>query len=236
MVTVALVGGDGAGKTTIANILEKSFPDSFKYLYMGTSLLSPTKTLPTSRIARYLKRIALRKDVNGSGKTLSEYPSSSDFHYTPLKFSVISHALRVINRIAEATYRIIISLGYQLRGYVVIYDRHFLFSVNPPPNSRIQTYTYHELVDYLEYLFFTYIFPKPNLVIFLDAPAEVLYLRKREANIALLKMMRETILSLGKRTENFFQIDATQSIERVLAEVTQVISKFCNLKKTSNSN
>ena len=54
MYTVALIGGDGAGKTTIADQLRDSFPLPLKYLYMGINIESSNVALPTSRIIEKL--------------------------------------------------------------------------------------------------------------------------------------------------------------------------------------
>ena len=43
--TVALVGGDGSGKTSVARQLERSPTLRCKYLYMGQSLLSSNAPL-----------------------------------------------------------------------------------------------------------------------------------------------------------------------------------------------
>ena len=59
--TVALVGADGAGKTTVARLLERSSGLRCKYLYMGQSVLSSNAPLPTSLLARFLKRREYQK-------------------------------------------------------------------------------------------------------------------------------------------------------------------------------
>ena len=224
MVTVALVGGDGAGKTSIAKMLEESSTFSVKYLYMGPSILSSNKTLPTSRLARYLKLRALEKENIDPGPDMYEPVSSNDFHYKPVKRNAIWLTFRLINRIAEASSRYLISLGYQWRGHLVIYDRFFLFSVNPSSISGIRNYA--QLIDYLEYIFFYYFYPKPNLVIFLDASPRVLYTRKGEADTEWLSKRRKVILEMGKTIHNFVRVDATQPLESVYSEVTRVIDEY----------
>lgn len=223
MLTVALVGGDGAGKTTIAKNLEKSSPFSVKYLYMGPSILSSDLALPTSRLAKSIKIHSLHKAVQKSGKTHRGSIASHDFHYKPAARSAIWLAARLLNRLAEASYRQFLSLIYRCRGYVVVYDRHFLFDVIPA--KRNSQGGKGELFDRLEYLFFNYCFPKPNLVIFLDAPSSVLYDRKNESSIEYLDRRRKVVLEQGGKMADFMRVDATQPLEKVLEEVTECIAK-----------
>src|SRR3989304_4897316 len=56
MFSVALVGPDGAGKTTLCRRLEESFPIPVKYIYMGVSSEASNLMLPTTRLLRGLKR------------------------------------------------------------------------------------------------------------------------------------------------------------------------------------
>ena len=56
MLTIALIGPDGAGKTTVARKLEDELRPSVKYLYMGVSADSSNHMLPTTRLIRAVKR------------------------------------------------------------------------------------------------------------------------------------------------------------------------------------
>ena len=49
MVTVALIGADGAGKTSVARALERSRDLPIKYLYMGINTEASNHMLPTTR-------------------------------------------------------------------------------------------------------------------------------------------------------------------------------------------
>jgi hypothetical protein len=55
--TVALIGPDGAGKTTVARRLEQTGLEvPVKYLYMGINADASNHLLPTTRLVRALKR------------------------------------------------------------------------------------------------------------------------------------------------------------------------------------
>src|SRR5215213_9731112 len=54
--TVALVGADGAGKSTIGRRLAATLPIPVTYLYMGDNPAAATATLPTTRLLRALRR------------------------------------------------------------------------------------------------------------------------------------------------------------------------------------
>jgi thymidylate kinase len=80
------------------------------------------------------------------------------------------------------------------------------------------------LFDRLEYFFLSHFFPKPSLVIFLDAPATILFARKNESSIDYLERRREVILEQGRKMTRFVRVDASLSPEKVLAEVTRQIA------------
>ena len=54
--TIALIGPDGAGKTTLAERLQQKLPFPIRYLYMGVSIESSNVTLPTSRLIAHIKK------------------------------------------------------------------------------------------------------------------------------------------------------------------------------------
>ena len=69
--------------------------------------------------------------------------------------------------------------------------------------------------------------PPPDLVIYLDAPAEVLFARKGEKTLQDLEARRQAFIRLGKEIPNFVLIDGTQPLEAVYAEVNEHIIRFC---------
>ena len=125
--------------------------------------------------------------------------------------------LRLLNRLAEEWFRQIITWSYQLRGYLVIYDRHFIFEQAAKPNrsqdrkQRLTERFHRWLLDHY--------YPKPDVVIYLDAPPEELFSRKGETTIEYLQMCRERFLSYRDKIANFRQVDALQPVDTVCSEI-----------------
>lgn len=234
MISVALIGPDGAGKTTIARMIEKSFPVPIKYLYMGVSVESSNIALPTTRVVEYFKRLRRKKKGIAVAKNLVPPNRKNGKH----KKSGLRAMLRLANRLAEEWYRQYLSWNYRRKGHVVVYDRHYKFDfeldkVKLPGEKSSFT-------DWMHRWFLANVYPTPDMVIYLDAPAEVLFARKGEFTLEWLESRRQAFIAQGKKTENFFQIDATQPLEKVFASVTERImqnyQKKCPLPKTFDKN
>lgn len=228
MISIAIIGADGAGKTTIANMLLESFSRPIKYLYMGINIESSNVTLPTSRVIELLKN--LRDKKSGGG-----LPRSGSLHHkkSSVKTGFVKKIwlfIRLLNRLAEEWYRQMLSWIYRKRGYIVLYDRHFLFDFDN--NGRNSDSYDLPLAEKIHRWCLHHFYPQPDLVIFLDAPAEVLFARKGEATIEFLNSRRNSFLEQGKKTRNFLQVDATQPLEKVYStvsvEIEQFYKKFCN--------
>lgn len=218
MTTVALVGGDGCGKTTIARLLESSLPWPGRYLYMGTSVISSNAALPTSRLVRALKLRCMERDEASTG---SQGLLTDHLHYGDRERGILWVAARFLNRMAEAWWRQLLSIIYRVQGKVVIFDRHFLFQCEDRHNTGVSL-----LFERLEHWFLARIYPRPDLVIFLDAPPEVLCSRKGDATREQLEEQRQTILENLKMVRNSVHIDAGRPLETVLEEVREKIIAF----------
>jgi thymidylate kinase len=71
-----------------------------------------------------------------------------------------------------------------------------------------------------------HVYPKPDLVVFLDAPPAVLLARKGEGTLESLERRRQEYLDLAARTPHFVTVDAARPLDEVTQEVAAAISAF----------
>jgi len=221
--TVALIGCDGAGKTTVARALERDASLPIRYLYMGVSADSADRQLPTTRLIHALKRKrGAPPDTRG--------PRDRDEALAPpppagLAKRVRRNArslLRLSNRVAEEWYRQILAYASMARGAIVVFDRHFYADYHAYDLSGAERTLSRRLHGWL----LKHAYPKPDLVIYLDAPAEVLFARKGERTSASLTRRREDYLSLKAVAPHFHVVSATQPLDDVIDEVGGLIRDF----------
>src|SRR5229473_8407894 len=218
MFSVALIGPDGAGKTTLTARLRQSSAIPVKCLYMGINIEASDHALPTSRLVAYFKR---RQNTEfGEYRCGDDSPPGGGNAKRSLSGWVWATG-RLINRLLEEWYRQLLSWGYQIRGYAVVYDRHFLYDFTldgidgekQPADKRLHRWLLEKC------------YPQPHLTIYLDAPAEVLFARKGEKTLEELQRRRQAFLQLKYRAKNFAQIDATRPFDVVHAEVSGLIER-----------
>ncbi len=223
MFTVALIGADGAGKTTVGRRLAEMPSLPIKYIYMGVSTQSSNVMLPTTRLVTMVKRL-LGKETDMGGppdpRCLKPVPKN------PLKRSLmeLKSGLKLSNRLAEEWFRQVWVWYYQHQGYIVLFDRHFFtdyyaHDIANDARTRLLTNRLHGFI-------LSRLYPKPDLVIFLDAPPEVLLARKGEGTLELLESRRQEYLRLRDIVKNFVTVDAGQPQEEVLYQVTKAIGDF----------
>lgn len=230
--TVALVGCDGAGKTSVARLLERSSDLSCTYLYMGQSVLSSNVPLPTSLLARYLKFREYRRSLARSVDSATQQVAT-DLHYRKRKRSRARVGVSFLNRVVEAWWRQLVTVLYRLRGDIVIYDRHFLFeSALALSGSSAKP---GRLIEQLEHSLLRRSYPRPDLVVFLDAPPEVLFRRKSETSLERLEQQRAAILQEGQHTANFVTVDASQPMDQVAGSLNRLLHEFGGLPERNGA-
>ena len=228
MFSVALIGPDGAGKTSLTARLKQCCEVPLQCLYMGINMEASDHTLPTSRLIEYLKR--RRETKSRAYCRADDSPSEGEISKrVPVRW--LWAIGRLINRFLEEWYRQVLSWGYQLRGYAVVYDRHFLYDFtldgidgeNQPADKRLHRW------------FLEHCYPRPRLTIYLDAPAEVLFARKGEKTLEELEQRRRAFLKLEQKVKNFFRIDATRPFDVVYAEVSRLVEQGYRNTRTDAS-
>lgn len=230
MFTLTLIGPDGTGKSTMSTILRSSLPVPTKYIYMGINLEASNVMLPTTWLWYKLKLANGELNMGGPPDPSRVRPIPSK---NLLKRVVreIKSGLRMTNLMAEEWFRQLVAWYYQACGYIVIFDRHFYFDY----------YKYHiagihagqTLSDRAHGLMLNHIFPKPDLIICLDAPAEVLFSRKREGTVELLEQRRQEYLRFQNDVKNFVTVDTTQPMDEVARQITKIVMDFHQMRMSS---
>lgn len=222
--TVALIGPDGAGKTSVARGLQAALGRPVSYLYMGVSADSSNSLLPTTRIAHALKR---RSGTAPDTRGPRDHRELSGAHGRGRRRAVgaLRASLRLANRLAEEWSRQARAWALVRRGSVVVFDRHFFadyYAYDIAGNGS------RPLSRRLHGLLLARLYPRPDLTIYLDAPADVLLARKGEGTEELLERRRVDYLQLAQVLERFVVVDATKPLEDVTAAVAAHVSRFAD--------
>jgi hypothetical protein len=190
---------------------------------MGVNLESSNLVLPTTRLLLEIKRArGQRPDITVPREAYFQSQTRKKF---PKRVAEgMKSALRIVNVMAEEWFRQLIVWYYTLRGYYVLFDRHFYFdyydhdiaNTDPkrPLSSRIHGFMLQKL------------YPKPDFVIFLDAPSEVLFARKPERTIEILESKRQEYVRLREVMKDFAVVDVTQPVDIVVRQVCELIVNF----------
>ena len=224
-ITVAFIGSDGAGKTTVVSSLESwlSWRLDVSSLYMGTSqpargglLLKRAAKLSRSA-SRYLERNAQQSDSLSSAM---------------LRTSQFLLALRRVEEARRRHRNYVRAQRSAGRGAIVLFDRYPLPSVpihdrpmdGPRLDEDIPT-PRSKLVGRLserEQQIYRRILP-PDHVVALQVSADVSLRRKPDHDPRSIEAKTKAVRRSGGNENGFIDIDADQPLELVVAEVRRRI-------------
>ena len=218
--TVTLIGANGSGKSTVTQRLLGSLPMPCRYLYMGVSTASSNRMLPTTRLVHILKH------ASGSAADAGGPPDPDRVAERPRGLGGrlrkgLRGGLHYAVLVTEEWYRQCLSWWHLLRGRVMLYDRHFFIDYYAHDITRPRDFRQRVHGWMLKYLY-----PRPQLVILLDAPAEVLFARKQEGSVALLERRRTDYLSLRGVLPHFVVLDASLPLDAVVEQARALIVEF----------
>jgi thymidylate kinase len=228
--TVALIGPDGAGKTSVAHQLERLLEIPVKYVYMGVNPDSSNYLLPTTQAVHALRRLrGAKSDTSGPKDSRAPDRAAPRGRLRRALRSGRSF-LRLGNRLAEEWHRAAVASLHRRRGSVVVFDRHFFadyyaYDVSAKPRRSASRRLHGVILSRL--------YPRPDLVIYLDAPAELLLERKGEGTLESLDRRRREYMELGQILREFAVVDASRPLETVTREVAEVIAAYSEGRRPS---
>lgn len=232
MTTVALIGADGSGKTTICRHLQNEQPSRFKYIYMGVNADASNLALPTTRLSRKLQ-LARGKETAMGGPPNPTITKNRPNGFLRQTAGGLKSSLRVANLLAEEMFRQAAAWSFQLRGYIVLFDRHYYFDYYA--YDIVENGSSRPISRRIHGFFLGHVYPRPDLVIVLDAPSAILFARKGEGSPELVESRRQEYLQLKDKTEHLVIIDASQSLEKVIREVSVAIQELCPSEPLNHS-
>jgi thymidylate kinase len=133
----------------------------------------------------------------------------------------------MVGSLAKAAYWLVdYTLGYYVkirpalaRSALILFDRYLVDALIDP-----RRYRYHGPRWLLQFIW--WLIPKPDLVILLDAPPQVLRARKQEVSLRETERQRHAYLQLVRALPNGHIVDAAQPLDRVVAAVGTIVLGF----------
>lgn len=218
--TVAVVGPDGAGKSAVVAALPDAVAVPTETVYLGVNLFASDSMLPTTRLARRLKR----RTGDATAPNTTGPSAQNATGGRGILGGIVGGArrsLRLVAWMGEEWYRAVVVRRHVRAGKLVICDRHFVcdyYAADVAPRAD------RPLLRRIHGWQLAHFYPRPDLVLVLDAPVEVLHARKQEDPVAVLAQRRADYLLLKDALPNVLVLDATQPLEAVVAEAAAAIA------------
>lgn len=158
----------------------------------------------------------LRPRLPGIERPTGDSGPVLDPHGKPAKSSVKSHLQLIVWLAAYWWDRL---MRRKRNATLQIYDRYFHDVLVDPKRYRYGgSKTFARLLSKLV--------PRFDLVVFLDAPPEVLQSRKREVPPEETARQRQAYLDLARTLPNAHVVDASRPLSEVVAEVEKIVLKY----------
>ncbi len=185
---------------------------------MGDNADSANRLLPTTRLIRLLRRVASRRrgDRRHVGPSAGAPPGVRPA--APRPRGIRAHltaatkaTYHLVNQLAEEWFRQTLAWYYQVRGYIVLFDRHFFVDyyahhIAPRAGQRSVTSRIHGFV-------LKYAYP--------------MFARKPEGTVEAIERRRREYFQVQPVVKHFAVVDASQSEDDVTRAVVALITEFC---------
>jgi thymidylate kinase len=148
--------------------------------------------------------------------------STSEPHALPAR-SFLTSLIRAAFWFVYYTFGYVMRHLALARSTLVLNDRHFVDILVDP-----KRYRYGGPLWLLRLIW--RVIPRPDLVVLLDASPEVLQARKQEVSFAETARQRRAYLSLVRSMGNGHVVDATQSLDQVTRDVSDIILRHLAMR------
>lgn len=215
---VALVGPDGAGKSSLAERLVAGLGRPAARIYAGDNPESAGGMLPTTRMLWWYR------DRRGDGPVHGPPPVTRPAPRPALRRALGAprSVLMLSIQCSEEWARLRRARRLAARGTVVVLDR-----------SYVHDYYWHDVsaqsrtvIQRAHGWWLQRVLPLPDLTVVLDAPAELLYARKPEGSAFAVDRRRSEYLSMPQLTRGWVTIDAGRMLAEVERDTVDAVLAF----------